>query len=73
MILPDWPSTSKILTPDEKILAAQRLAYDGLASTQGAIGHMGHMEAIRVVFADWRTWGFVVLYMLCTGSQTIQC
>lgn len=72
MILPDWPATTKWLTEEEKILAAQRLAYDGLASTQGSGKKVGHWEAVMLTVRDWRTWVFVVMYMLCTGAQTIQ-
>ncbi|WVF68217.1 hypothetical protein IAT40_002982 [Kwoniella sp. CBS 6097] len=70
--MPDWPSTTKFLSGEERILAAQRLAYDGLANTAGAQGHIGHWQAIKMVLVDWRTWIFVFLYMLCTGAQTIQ-
>jgi MFS family permease len=60
-IMPDWPSTTKWLTPEERLLAAQRLAYDGLANTQGAHGKTGEWAAIKMVFRDWRSWCFVFL------------
>ncbi|KAK8850548.1 hypothetical protein IAR55_004466 [Kwoniella newhampshirensis] len=71
-IMPDWPSTTKFLTPEERILATQRLAYDGLANTGGAQGRVGHLRALVMTVSDWRTWILVVMYMLCTGAQTIQ-
>jgi MFS family permease len=70
--MPDWPSTTKWLTEGERILASERLAYDGLGDTQGATGHVGEWQAVKMVLRDWRSWMFVVMYMLCTGSQTIQ-
>ncbi|WWD07294.1 hypothetical protein V865_005391 [Kwoniella europaea PYCC6329] len=70
--MPDWPSTTKFLSGEERVLAAQRLAYDGLANTGGAQGHLGHWQAIKMTLVNWRTWMFVFLYMLCTGAQTIQ-
>ncbi|WWC92340.1 uncharacterized protein L201_007295 [Kwoniella dendrophila CBS 6074] len=70
--MPDWPSTTKFLSGEERVLAAQRLAYDGLASTAGAQGHLGHWDALKRTLTNWRTWMFVFLYMLCTGAQTIQ-
>ncbi|KAK6906561.1 nicotinamide mononucleotide permease [Kwoniella mangroviensis CBS 10435] len=70
--MPDWPSTTKFLSGEERVLAAQRLAFDGLANTGGAQGHIGHWQAIKMCVTDWRTWMFVFLYMLCTGAQTIQ-
>ncbi|RSH93567.1 hypothetical protein EHS25_007925 [Saitozyma podzolica] len=71
-IMPDYPSTTKWLSEEEQILAAQRLAHDGLANTVGAQGHMGHYEAIKAVFSDWRVYLFIFIFMLVTGSQTIQ-
>ncbi|OWZ36514.1 nicotinamide mononucleotide permease [Cryptococcus neoformans AD2-60a] len=71
-IMPDWPSTTKFLSPDERLLAAQRLAHDGLGNTAGAQGHVGHWQALKMAVVDWRTWMFTALYMLCTGAQTIQ-
>lgn len=64
MILPDWPSTTKWLSEEEQILAAQRLAYDGLASTQGASGKTGHWEACKQCFTDWKVWILVVMVSL---------
>jgi len=29
--MPDWPSTTRWLSQEEQILAAQRLAYDGVS------------------------------------------
>ena len=71
-IMPDWPSTTKFLSSDERVLAVQRLAYDGLSSTAGAQGHISHWAAFKMAACDWRTWVFTVLYMLTQGAQTIQ-
>lgn len=61
--LPDYPATTKWLTEEERILAAQRLAYDGIGHTQGATEHKGEWAACKMVFKDWRSWLFVVMYM----------
>ncbi|BEI84584.1 hypothetical protein CcaverHIS002_0411880 [Cutaneotrichosporon cavernicola] len=71
MIMPDWPATTKFLTEEEKILAAQRLAYDGLGAT-GDGEKVSEGKALKMVFKDWRVGFLVVLYMLSTGAQTIQ-
>ncbi|PPQ68912.1 hypothetical protein CVT26_001849 [Gymnopilus dilepis] len=71
MILPDWPATTSWLTPEEKFLATQRLTHDGIGNTSDA-SQPSHMQAVRMAFGDWRTWVLVVMYMLATGSQTIQ-
>lgn len=72
MILPDWPSTTKWLTPEERFLAVQRLAHDGIGNTGTGGDEPSHNQAMKMAFSDWRTWVLVVMYMLATGSQTIQ-
>ncbi|KAJ6618005.1 major facilitator superfamily domain-containing protein [Mycena sp. CBHHK59/15] len=73
MILPDWPSTTTWLTPEEKFIAVQRLAYDGIGTNGGSgVQEPSHSEAAKMAITDWRTWVLVVMYMLATGSQTIQ-
>lgn len=68
----DYPSNTRWLTPDEQLLAAQRLAYDGLGNAQGASGRITEKEAFKMVVKDWRTWILALLYALVTGAQTIQ-
>lgn len=69
--LPDYPSTTRWLTPREQVLASKRLTDDNLGDTQGQ-EKASHTRALKMAFTDWRTWGFVLTYMLTTGSQTIQ-
>ena len=69
--LPDYPSTTRWLTPRERKIASQRLADDSLGDTQGG-EKASHKDALRMALTDWRTWAFVVTYMATTGSQTIQ-
>jgi hypothetical protein len=68
----DYPSNTRWLTPEEQLLASQRLAYDGLGNTQGAHGRVSEKEALKMVVKDWRTWTLALLYALVTGAQTIQ-
>ena len=65
-ILPDWPSTTKWLSPEEKFIAVQRLAADGIGNT-GTGNQPTHSEAAKMAFTDWRTWVLVFMYMLATG------
>lgn len=64
LILPDYPSNTKFLSPEERLLACQRLSYDGLANAQGAEGHIGEWQACKMMFKDFRVWVFVVLVSL---------
>ena len=52
----DYPSTTRWLTPEERLLASQRLAYDGIGNTQGASGRIGEWEAVKMAFTDWKVW-----------------
>lgn len=68
----DYQSNTRWLTPEEQLLAAQRLAYDGLGNTQGAHGRISEKQALKMAVSDWRTWILALLYALVTGAQTIQ-
>ncbi|KAL5513452.1 hypothetical protein ACEPAH_3851 [Sanghuangporus vaninii] len=73
IVLPDWPATTRWLSQEERDLAIARLKSDGIASS-GSEGSTqpSHTEALKSAFKDWRTWGLSFMYMLATGSQTIQ-
>ncbi|CAO1628611.1 unnamed protein product [Sympodiomycopsis kandeliae] len=70
-ILPDFPSTTRWLTPRERHIATRRLTLDSLGGTQNG-EDVGHWQAFKMAMTDWRTWGFTLSYMCTVGSQTIQ-
>lgn len=73
LALPDFPATTRWLSPAERRLASVRLARDSVGDTQATGGaDVGHAAALRDALADWRTWAFVLTYMMTTGAQTIQ-
>lgn len=57
-VLPDFPTykKSKFLTEEERILACNRLAIQGIGLTQGAHERIGEWTAFKMVCRDWRTW-----------------
>lgn len=73
-ILPDFPTStkSKFLTEEERVLACNRLAIEGIGLTQGAHERIGEWQAFKMTCADWRTWCLCLLFVLGTGSQTMQ-
>lgn len=72
-VLPDFPTyKGKFLTEEERILACNRLAIQGIGLTQGAHERIGEWKAFKMVCADWRTWCLCILFVLTTGSQTMQ-
>ena len=41
---------------EERILACNRLALQGIGLTQGAHEKVGEWKAFKMVVCDWRTW-----------------
>lgn len=72
--MPDYPSNSKrFLNEEESILACNRLAVDGIGLTQGkGAEKIPHWIAFKMTCADWRVWAQCFLFVLVTGSQTMQ-
>ncbi|KAK7721458.1 hypothetical protein SLS63_009572 [Diaporthe eres] len=73
-VMPDYPTSinSKFLTKEERILACNRLAVDGMGLAQGAQKRVGEWTALKMTVKDWRTWCLCFLFVMGTGSQTIQ-
>lgn len=64
-VLPDWPTTSKFLSEEEKLLAAQRMAADHVGIDHE---HISHFEALRAAFSNWQLYTFMLLYALVVGA-----
>lgn len=73
-VMPDYPTSknSKFLTEDERLLACNRLAMDGMGLTQAAHEKVSEWTALKMTVQDWRTWLLCFLFMLGTGAQTMQ-
>ncbi|KAL3477329.1 major facilitator superfamily domain-containing protein [Aspergillus californicus] len=73
-LMPDYPSNSKrFLSEEESILACNRLAVDGIGLTQGTgAENIPHWVAFKMTVSDWRVWAQCFLFVLVTGSQTMQ-
>ncbi|KDQ64290.1 hypothetical protein JAAARDRAFT_683372 [Jaapia argillacea MUCL 33604] len=54
-ILPDFPSTTKWLTDDERRLAMKRLEEDAGVGDQGETEH-GAMNGLWLAITDWKVW-----------------
>lgn len=67
-LLPDYPTTTRWLSEEEKELIVRRLSAENLNTTGE---HLGHMESLRLAFTDWRTYIFLFLYAMATGAMTI--
>ncbi|KAJ7368255.1 MFS general substrate transporter [Mycena albidolilacea] len=55
-ILPDFPATSKWLTPEERELAMLRMTEDAGVGDQNETETEGHLGGLRMAVTDWRVW-----------------
>jgi len=72
--MPDYPSSrTRFLNEEESILACNRLSADGIGLTQGrGVEHIPHWVAFKMTVKDWRVWAQCFMFILVTGSQTMQ-
>ncbi|KAL4808001.1 major facilitator superfamily domain-containing protein [Aspergillus unguis] len=70
-ILPDYPGTSRRLSEREREVAVARLATENVTAATEDSEHLSSLAACRVARADWRTWAFVIGYMVIVGSSTL--
>ncbi|EKD15558.1 MFS transporter [Drepanopeziza brunnea f. sp. 'multigermtubi' MB_m1] len=73
-LMPNYPINSpKFLNEEETILACNRLAMDGIALAQGTGSEeLGHWAVFKMTVRDWRVWAQCFIFVLVTGSQTMQ-
>lgn len=63
-ILPDFPENEKRLSDDERKLAVLRIRSEALIIHSEDQPKLGHIGALKVALSNWRTWIFVVGYMV---------
>lgn len=73
-LMPDYPSSrGRFLKEEESMLACNRLSADGIGLTQGrGAENIPHWTAFKMTVCDWRVWAQCFLFVLVTGSQTMQ-
>jgi hypothetical protein len=59
----DYPSTTRWLSEREKKFAVARLV-----TNEDAADRLGHMQAFKASVKDWKTWAFMLVYVLLNGS-----
>ncbi|EHA26635.1 hypothetical protein ASPNIDRAFT_134002 [Aspergillus niger ATCC 1015] len=64
-------ATSKRLSERERYVAITRLATDNVTSLTEDSPELSHWHAVVESAKDWRTWGFVIGYMVIVGSSTL--
>lgn len=63
-ILPDFPANSRRLSEREKHIAVARLATENVTAITEESERLTHWQAIVLSVQDWRTWMFIVGYMV---------
>lgn len=63
-ILPDFPATSRGLSERERQIAVARLATENVTAVTEDSAPLSNWGAVKVASRDWRTWAFVVGYMV---------
>lgn len=63
-ILPDFPATSRHFSEREKQVAVARLATENVTATTEDTEHLSPLEACKVACQNWRTWAFIIGYMV---------
>jgi hypothetical protein len=61
-ILPDWPLTSKMLTPEQRLLAHVRIVHQRDQPYVSEETEMTPFQALAAVLKDIRTYFFLALY-----------
>ncbi|KAF7588141.1 hypothetical protein BBP40_006141 [Aspergillus hancockii] len=70
-ILPDFPATTKRLSDRERYIALARLQLDDVTAMTEDGERLSPWQAILGSVKDWRTWMFVIGYMVIVGASTL--
>lgn len=72
LLLPDFPHTWKLLTPEMKAVANRRMALDAAEADIDAGGKTSHFAGIKAAFMDPKTYLLAVAYHGITGAAGFQ-
>lgn len=70
-LLPDYPRNSRMLTPEQRLLAHVRIMHDRNETVEPEDYAMTPIQAFLSVLKDGRTWFFLVLYTFNILGLTI--
>ncbi|KAJ6164628.1 hypothetical protein N7470_003300 [Penicillium chermesinum] len=71
-ILPDFPETWKLLSEDERRVAARRLAIDAADADVDEGGSMSQLKGLKLAMTDVKTYALALGYMCITGTAGFQ-
>ncbi|CAG9981053.1 unnamed protein product, partial [Clonostachys byssicola] len=68
LLLPDFPHTWKVLTPELRAVAIQRMALDANQDDVDEEGAKSHVQGVRQALTDPKTYILAIMYHCQTGS-----
>lgn len=71
-ILPDFPETWKLLSEEERRVAARRLAIEAADADVDEGGSMSQMKGLKLAMTDVKTYVLAIGYMCITGAAGFQ-
>ncbi|RHZ51663.1 putative MFS transporter [Aspergillus thermomutatus] len=70
--LPDFPSTWKLLSEEERHVANRRLAIEAAEVDVDEAGKMSQVKGLKLAFSDIKTYVLAIAYMSITGASGFQ-
>ncbi|KAJ5280470.1 hypothetical protein N7478_005842 [Penicillium angulare] len=71
-ILPDFPETWKLLSPEMRRVAERRLAVEAAEADVDEEGGMSQMKGLKLAMTDIKTYVLALAYMCITGAAGFQ-
>lgn len=71
-ILPDFPETWKLLSPEMRRVAERRLAIEAAEADLDEGGGMSQLAGLKLAMTDVKTYIFAIAYMCITGAAGFQ-
>ncbi|PWY81676.1 MFS general substrate transporter [Aspergillus sclerotioniger CBS 115572] len=72
VVLPDFPDTWKLLSPEMKQVATRRLAIEAAEADVDEGGSMSQIKGLKLAFADVKTYLLAIAYMSLTAASGFQ-
>ncbi|KAE8356817.1 major facilitator superfamily domain-containing protein [Aspergillus coremiiformis] len=72
VLLPDFPDTWKLLSPEMKHVANRRLAIEAAEADIDEAGKMSQVKGLKLAFSDIKTYALAIAYMSITGASGFQ-
>ncbi|PLB35321.1 permease of the major facilitator superfamily [Aspergillus candidus] len=72
IMLPDFPETWKLLSPEMRDVASRRLAVEAAEADVDAEGGAGQLHGLKLAFTDVKTYVLALAYLAITGASGFQ-